>query len=317
MRGTRILASLLALGALAASGCIGGRVAPSDSSEGAASGEFTDETGAVRGVVTDDSFTPLGGVEIRLDAQHLGATDESGSFSFGFVSPGLHYISAAKEGYLGAGVDEQVTAGQVLAVRLVLVPIAVAEAYYETRIQSGILACGGAFRLGTPTSSSTTICGNTFVLGVYVDTFLLGWNVGELRSGDVVGFWGETMWTSSQALGSGMQMIWFVSSGSPESSYLANRISSLASREGTSPVQVPLPIEPVLNVTDQQPTGSGAIVCQTGDCWLESGHYSAARTLGSGSSLDVGVTLQQRFDDFLTIFHKGVLPTEFSALPDR
>lgn len=305
-----VASSLLLLSA----GCAG----PSDGVQGT-SIEITNypisETG-IMGVVIDDSFSPIVGASVVLDGQTQTTSNDAGLFFFGPLEPGLYTVGATAPGFQATSMDATVLADKLTQMKIILVAGPAAAVYFETRIQTGTLACGGAFRLGSPSSSSTTICGNTFLVGVYLDQYLLGWNVGTLRGSDVVGFWGETMWTSSQALGSGMLMIWFVSSASPESSIVENRVAAIGSAEGTSRVSLPLTIDVALNATDQQPTGTGAIVCQEGECWLESGHYSAARTLGTGSAADVGFTVQQRYDDFLTIFHGGVLPELFTALPD-
>lgn len=302
-------------------GCFGSAGSPGAT---AGLGNFDAETGDIAGLVVDDSLQPVPNASVVLDGQASTTSGPAGDFSFRFVAPGMHQVSASSEGYLETTVDLEVVAGQGTQVTLTLVPRAIADAYVETRIQAGTILCVVGFRAASANTSSVTVCtaGNLVTNTSSIETPFLDWKVGSLY-GDLVGFWGETLWKSTQALGKGMRVRWFVENRPLQSGQSIGadyQQGDLLAGEGNSPLGFRIPIELARSVKNVRPqSGEGKVICSEDkpefECWLLSGHFASAQALPTGN-VNVGVTLQQRYDDYLSLFHKGELPVSFSALPD-
>lgn len=305
----RWYASLAAMAAL--SGCSAGADDPG-------SGAFAaDDMARLEGTVVDDALVPVVGAEVILDGLVRAVAGDVGEFAFD-VEPGVHEIVAVKEGYAAATVSLEVSAGELRRFAVTLVPSAIAEAYHETRIQSGQIGCSTGYRANSANTSYFAACalGSLVTNTTQIDNPFLNWNVGSAWR-DVAGFWGETTWRSSQALGTGMTTDWFVLDVAfgGTASY---KIQSIGKTEGRSPLAVRLPMELLRNATSDQATGVGPICPESEaerDCWLLSGHYASART--TNQAVDVAVTIQQRYTDFLTIFFGPVFPETFSAVPEQ
>ncbi|MGZ5488642.1 MAG: carboxypeptidase regulatory-like domain-containing protein, partial [Candidatus Aminicenantales bacterium] len=91
------------------------------------------ETGAIRGVVTDDQGAPLPGVNVTLSGGNLMGvrtfvTDPSGEFRFPALPPGEYQVKAEQQGF-GTVIREKIrlTTTSTLAVDFQLKPSAVTE----------------------------------------------------------------------------------------------------------------------------------------------------------------------------------------------
>lgn len=286
---------------------------------------FDTNTGAIAGLVVDDGLQPVSNATVALDGERNLVTGEGGGFLFEFVLPGTHELAATSDGYLDATMSIEVWAGRSNEATLTLLPREAVEAYFETRIQAGTIFCVLGFRATSANTTSFTACsvGNLVANTSFLETPFLDWKVGSLY-GDLVGFWGETFWKTSQALGAGMKVRWFVENrplGTGQSVAPDYQQGDLGSLEGVSPLAFRMPIEVARNVTNTRAqSGLGAVICPDDrpqiDCWLLSGHFNSAQTLPTGNN-NVGFTFQQRYDDYLTLFHGGEMPLFFTALPDQ
>lgn len=268
-------------------------------------GEIADEdTGAIVGVVTDDAFTPLEGAAAVLDGQATTATDHGGKFVFGHVAPGAHRVAVSLDGYQGQERDVQVEAARTAELSIALLSLAAAQAYHETLIQAGFIACGlSAGAAGQVRQIAVCSVFGSVGLGSLDKTFT-PWNKYGLGM-DVTGFWAETTWRSTQALSNRMAVQWYALEKAGDA------ISGIVTpwSDGPDPIRIRVPVELLLNAVVQ-----GKKVCADYDCPLEAWHFAWAR---NNTAADVVVVAQQRYDDYMTVFHYGELPVDFTALPDK
>lgn len=292
-------------------GCTGANIEPE--SVGAPGQLVTDEHGAIEGLVTNDALEPLADVVVILDGDQNTFTTEHGAFSLPLVPPGTHVVAVSKDGYLGAFGAVDVFASEVATLRLVMVTAEAARAYHETKIKAGLIGCGAAVTANgvTPTPS---LCGLQDTAGVPIESF--NKHVTDLEMGTVtpswVGFWAETTWTTTQALGSQMTVNWWTANapiGTP-GRVLNDQIPN-GTVAGPSPLRTRFTLEEAQGKITSGITGERTICFQT--CIVSAGHFAAPENV---NGIGAGVTIQQRFDDYVTLFHYGDLPTEFSALPD-
>lgn len=299
-------------------GCVG-----SNGSGSSEAGErlAPEDGGAIVGVVVDDSLQPIPDASVVLDGQVVATTDSAGAFEFPVVAAGEHSIAASKEGYASSVVRVTVVVDESARVTLALIRNAIADAYHETIIESGLIACAIGYRApgADPNQSMLNPCAVFFILGIGgLDEIAIDWKIGPLGD-DKVGFWAETRWTPAFAFQRGMVVRWVVENRPIFGSGYGDRESrEFAHIKGNSPLSIRIPI----SWLDQPGFLAGGVptgrpVCAAGkDCYLLSGHYAHPQTTNS-TVLDIGIFIQQRYEEFLTIFHKGVLPEQFTALRDQ
>lgn len=327
MRLTLGLAAILFTTILA--GCVTGETADApEITQQAAPAEFDEETGAIEGVVVDDSLVPIPGAVVGLhgNEEFLTETDDGGAFSFSKVPPGTHTILAQKIGFQTLSKAIDVPVGAVTPVELVLTPVPIDAPYYETHEQRGLFGCGSSWRpsLGVPgvlTVGGVAACGVTSLVlnDTTYDNFLLHWETSGNDTEDWEAAVFEMSWTSNQVFGSGMAVYWEVEGCSN------NRTGRFALERGDSPLRARLAgpdlDDRLLNITTN---GCGsddceAEKCQTCDedkCRMHSRVFSDPDTLGPSAPADIGVTFQQTFQQFFTEFYIEEGPAEFTALDD-
>jgi hypothetical protein len=305
------LAALL----LPLAGCMGASHAAGPGGVGAG---MPGDGGVIAGVVVDDLIVPIVGATVTLDGHESMLTDTNGSFRFGLVAPGERSLAATLEGYASATLMVTVIVGEASQASLTLVRDSIAQAYHETATQSGFIACSTGLR--DPAHANDTYvngCGVLIIAGLgSLDKIGLDWKIGQ-RSGDAVGFWGETRWVPSFSASPGLIVRWAVQNAPLYSSNAADypnfEAIDLAGVKGKTPLSVRIPMdwlakESLVNV--------GRPVCPLEkNCYLGSGHIPYSQT--TSSTVDATAQVQQRYEEFLTIFHKGVLPERFTALPDQ
>lgn len=265
--------------------------------------DFDDATGAIRGIVVDDQLQPLAAVTIRLDELETTESNNGGSFEFRRVDPGDHVLVAFKGGFEAAEQRADVLAGDVTRVQLLLRPLPNAADYHETRIQTGVSDCSVAWRAATQNGASN-VCGPLVYAGVGQSATFFTFQPLD----DIAGWWFETVWLSAQALGPGMRVEWYYPADSQNL-----LLYPLVIRQGTSPVQAPLPFDELANRT----SGSPSPECTPQRCVIVGIHYAYAQALGPSSPADLGLVLQQRFDDHVTVFYGATFPERFTALSDQ
>ncbi|MBI2078479.1 MAG: carboxypeptidase regulatory-like domain-containing protein [Euryarchaeota archaeon] len=295
---------LVAVGSLLAvllAGCVGEDMpGPAKPAEGVPATEAAvdERSGGIEGTVTDDALTPIRDAEVALDdLDRTTKTDDAGRFAFSGVPPGRFRVVAGKIGYEAGARAVDVEVGQIAKVSFALTPLAVEEPSHKTIRQEGFIGCGVNARHPLDpggTENFVAACGPLYYnVSPDLDRFRLDWSVGPTK--ELAGLWAETTWRSTQPAGHGL-FVWWAFFGSP--------IATLAKPTGTSPL--------VARVEADSVTGSG---CPAKFCTITSFHYSYANTIGPSSPVDVGVTLQQRLTDYVTVFRGGDLPERFSALP--
>lgn len=265
------------------------------------------EAGLLTGAVLDDALVPLEGAFLVLDGQDSTTTDESGRFRFANVKPGDHVLVATREAYEAATTTVTVLAGEETSVSILLRPAPNADAYHETRIKSGLISCSFATRRAGSNSSYLNLCLPLFVVSPTLDQTRVEWPLGGLDN--VTGFWTETVWRSSQAFGRSLYVEWNVNTDG-----IQNGVR-FASKAGQSPIAQRIPIDNLTALVAKNPSPPSK--CGFSKCEVFNLHTAFAETLGPSAPVDVGVVLQQRFDDHVTIFHREALPLVFSSLADQ
>lgn len=156
MRGRIWWLVALLMPAAALAGCVGGDAPGAESSPDDV--EPDAETGVVRGIVTTDEQTPLGGALVALvDVGIENVTDDSGRFVLGGVPAGAHTLAIQKLGFESAAKRVDVAAGQTVELAIEVVAIQVVEPYQETFIFEGHITCA----MGLVVVTIVTGCGET------------------------------------------------------------------------------------------------------------------------------------------------------------
>lgn len=256
------------------------------------------------GVVVDDLIQPLEGAVITVEGEEA-TTDASGRFRITGLTAGSYRAVAAKEGFLAAELTVELAGGEVVEVQFILVPLASAAAFHETFRRAGFIGCSAASR-NPAESFQLAVCGVVQVLGIQgVDEFITDFNDPGMGP-DVVGAWGETTWQPNQATSQRMYVIWWVQPEARQPGDIDG--GKVNETTGTSPVRVSLTKEQIANANQSdQPQ------CPEMDCVFIAGHGAAYDETQNPSLV---LMVQQRYEDFLTLFHGGRFPSDFSALPD-
>jgi len=308
-------------------GCVGGESTEVPPPASAAPAVFDEGTGAIQGVVVDDSLAPIANALVGIHGlqEFASSSDQGGAFSFSNVPPGTHTLLAQQIGFEAAAKQVEVPAGAVTTVELVLSPLPSQTPYHQTVDQRGLFGCGSSWRpsLGVPgvlTVGGIAACGATNIVlnDTNHDNFLLLWetNGNDTGSWDAAVF--EMEWTSNQALGNGLAVYWEVDGCSN------NRTARFALERGDSPLRARLGDveleERLLNITthgcDSDDCEEGCDFCNEEKCNLQSRVFSDPDTLGSASAADIGVTFQQTYHQHFTEFYHEEGPEDFTALAD-
>lgn len=127
-----------------------GRAAPAPDAEA----RFTDETGAVHGVVFDEELRPIPNATVGLrpggsDASTAAASetgferqvvaDSAGAFAFSNLSPGTYHVFAVALGFASGTKRVEVVAGKVTETQVLLAQVPSDAPYYETHPAKGMV----------------------------------------------------------------------------------------------------------------------------------------------------------------------------------
>ncbi len=316
---------MLMIASVLLAGCTGGNAENEANDDGvaapAAPAEFGDDTGAIEGLVVDVENFPVVGAQIGIPELGLSTlSDPDGVFTFSNVEPGTYEIFATRVGYASDGQRVEVVAGDSVAITFSLTPIATEESFHAVQQQRGIFGCGSSWRPAVAVSGIAA-CGVLGIVGGFeqYDKFLLVWPVENKTN------WASAMmemqWQTNQVTGHGLSMIWEVDNcpNVPEM-----RFGRLGER---SPLQIYVTqdvIKGVLdNVTSQADECDDVTTevnepqeaCGGEDCRIMSRVFSHPATLEQEAA-DIGITFQQPFDQYLTVFYFEPGPEEYSALPE-
>ena len=136
---------LLLVSALVLAGCTGGGAPEAQSSDGDVPAiEATATTGGIRGVVVDDRITPIKGARVEvLGAGKNMTTTEDGTFAFSGLAAGDYVVKASHDLYSIAQATATVVAGDAepKAVKIQLIRSVFANPYLETLAFDGFIVC--------------------------------------------------------------------------------------------------------------------------------------------------------------------------------
>lgn len=111
----------------------------------------SDTRGAIDGRVVDLSLLPVPNATVSLreprpEGAELGATTtaEDGRFVFDLLEPGSYRVTAAKPGFANTTHLAGVVAGEATPIRLILGEVPSDEPFVSLQIQAGIISCGWA-----------------------------------------------------------------------------------------------------------------------------------------------------------------------------
>ncbi len=266
---------------------------------------YSSDTGAIRGIVTDESLLPVAGAHVALDAGDLTQTRHDGMFSFSDVAPGSYSLQASADGFSNASKAITVIAGEVSDVRLAIQALGGQDAYHETLIQDARMTCAVNYQgPGPPPFNSANLGCNwvTLVAGPNpLDQDLTTFAVTPYDG--VAGLWMETVWQPSQVFAQEAQVLWMIKENSDDATVTGDPILYT---QGTSPAVGNVTRAALDNVTAEETD----LECVPEECTVLAFH-SAYRT-----STGVSLLLDQRFSDHLTVFYGGEMPQRFTALPD-
>ena len=137
--------SVLVLASLLLAGCSDGgpKAGATDVPASVQDVEVTSTTGAIRGVVIDETITPIVAATITLAGlERTASTADDGGFVFNGLEPGDYFLSASKAGYATVQSTATVRAGvEPPLVKIQLSRLAGTEAYANTQQWSGFTQC--------------------------------------------------------------------------------------------------------------------------------------------------------------------------------
>lgn len=106
--------------------------------------QVSDTTGAIRGIVFDESITPLVDVLVSLSDGANRTTDDQGAFVFDNLAPGDYFVSASKPGFNAMQQSVSVVAGiEEPPITKIQLTVNVADQPFTELYQwTGFLQCG-------------------------------------------------------------------------------------------------------------------------------------------------------------------------------
>lgn len=311
-------------------GCVGSQAAPRQAPDDAAPApppKFTDDTGAIVGIVSDEEGVGLEGVEVGLvELQVSTQTDLGGAFTLSEIAPGGYSLVAQKLGYESSARKITVEAGTIAEAHLQLLALPVEEAYHATKIENGNVQCSVRAYPGVPTGGTgglppwvtgVAVCGLVSLPGFAPDRFLINYEWPENTQEVLL----EMEWKSTQALGRGLSVVLEHQGHPNDAKYTFGRDT------GPSPLIVDVNETKMLNVSE-----TSGIECLESKCKVYTRVFAEANTTDMGfpvpppdlpvlgrppNKIDAGFTLDQRFTQYMTTFHFQTKPAGFTALADR
>lgn len=169
--------------------------------------EATADTGVIRGVVLDETITPIAGATVKLqglDAETT--TDADGAFGFQGLPEGVYFLDVDAIGYGAAQSQADVVAGvnRPDVIKVLLVKDESELPFVEQFVFTGFIQCSGS----TP-AYRVAVCGAVNAVAEIAgqeppldDVFLAGFAIGL----DPDFIQAEMVWESTQALGDRMQL---------------------------------------------------------------------------------------------------------------
>lgn len=185
-----VLVTLLMLG-IGLAGCLGGGDDGGSQGTDPDQPQFSEDTGAVSGLVTTDDFLPIQGALVAIlgaDADLETTTSDSGAFVLSNVPPGTHTLAVQKLGFESAAQSVQVAAGEEVEVEIQLNSVAVEEPWIESLPHTGYMETGiGFVRAATCTGCASNDT-SYFMFGGWPDDFEGAVIEAQWETSDFLGF---------------------------------------------------------------------------------------------------------------------------------
>lgn len=297
------LAALMVMTALA--GCSDGSDTTDDEEFHDLGLKASEKTGVVRGVVVDESITPVAGASVVVQGLGLETTSNAeGAFGFGDLEPGGHFLTVSKPGYKDAQAPVEVAAGvdRPDVVKVLLEADPSTRPFVEQFKFDGYIECSFSLVAAGLAACSTAGSDN--------DVFLTEYGL------DRVPDWAqaEAQWSSTQALGDRVTLLF---SAPGEGALLDN----YGEEEGTSPLLVSA------NRTTLDGYGVGAgqtLMVRVFNAPVEGtrppdpldGDDCFDRPALGGCLTGIGATLNQEFTVYTHVFHNLVPEEGWSFIDD-
>lgn len=278
------------LAALLTAGCVSSP-APSAGPDATIDVQVDSSTGAITGLVQDDSLVPLAGVTLGILEKNIETTSgKNGEYSFNALAPGTYRVVATKLGYQTTAKAAEVRAGQVSPLNLIMTPVAtLKDPHVETIIAQGYIACG--FATPVVVVSNTNVCAWDTNHKPQIDFDVV-------KAKDPKAIVLELTWqraTSATATDLAYGL-WKDPGCQPPPCESANRISEV---DGESPLQlVVLEKQFDKKLNPEGPT-----------------RFSALTFVGTSQA--VVVVYQQRVTHYISIFYDAEPAADFTAIPPR
>lgn len=278
------MAALLAATLLA--GCSGDPAASADDPSADVFDDLvvTSSTGAIRGVVVSEAIVPIPDATVELGGTDMARqTNEAGAFTFSGLEPGTYFLKVRKLGHLEAQASTDVVAGveEPPIVKVVLPIDAENQPFTELLTWTGFFGCGVGTNAGggigfNPCALDALLCSEAGVCllnTANTHTFPFGGpDIPDLAQA-------EMAWEGTQPLGNDMNLGWH-----------DEGTADFKGSSGPSPIIVPATYDEIVEAHDEDID-------------------SLLARVFPGSTQELTLTLQQRFDVYVTYFY-GFTPRE-------
>ena len=249
--------------------------------------------GLIRGIVISETITPIEGATVELRLTEGGprqVTDAQGAFVFNGLEPGDYFLTVSKAGYFEVQASASVVPGvaEPPIVKVQLIVDAASQPFTEILQWTGFFACGAGSNLGNPpppapSGVGVNPCAVDAIACEFTGVCTLGssnTHTFEFGGGRLPDFGqAEAVWTGTQPLGNALNLGWH-----------DEGTSDYKSISGESPLILPTTQEEMVAAHDENIT-------------------SLLVRIFPGNEQELTVTLQQRFDVYVTYFY-GFLPRE-------
>jgi hypothetical protein len=241
----------------------------------------TATTGIIRGIVVDDAIRPIGGARLVLqaaDGPRETVSKEDGAFGFDDLEGGPYFIQASKPGYTSVQTAAEVVPGveEPPITKVLLVADPATTPFVQSIVWNGFIEC--STRVGVP---GTTGVGLNGCNGVGNQNVNFPIDIADMPTL----IQGETIWKSTQTLGSGLSFV--VGPKSCED-------VKWARADGPSTLVI------LLNQTDLE--DEDAFVEDEGLC------YRVFSWTADEIANAAGLVLSQRFDSYFHLFYNFLPP---------
>jgi hypothetical protein len=326
---------LMVLTTATLAGCVGSDSSVSgDDQLEVASGPagFSDTTGGLEGLVTDDQQTPLAGAKVGIgpSASQITkeiATSSAGFYSFSNLEPGRYVVVAVALGHESRAKSIEIQAGGVKRQDFELAGQKLAVPHSPTLILYGNIQCSVRAYPGVPLGvlvapgwyTGVAVCNVAGIPTLPPDKFLLTWTLAENATRELLM---EMTWDSTQALGRTLSV------NLERTGHINDGTKIYGNAVGPDPLKIYANETTMAEVS----ASNGEASCMEVKCGLTTRVFAAANLTNLDwptdppsapvfgpmhkRMVDFGFTLDQKFTQYLTSFHYQTMPAGFSALPD-